>query len=169
MLKLGGNVMIFPEAVWNMSPNQLVRKLYSSVYRIAKESNASVIPISTMMYGDKIYVSRGRALHFDSLEQQETLTILRDSMASLKWNIMETYGFSTRKELLGEKTPEEYWEEHLENYIARQEVYEREEESHAHYMDKDDIKELIADGCEQDFSVSTKEQKPTVRRHINEF
>lgn len=37
-----------------------------------------------------------------------------------------------------------YWEEHLENYIARQEVYEREEESHAHYMDKNDIEQLQA-------------------------
>ena len=144
VLALGGNVMIFPEAVWNMSPNQIVRKLYSGVYRISREAKVPVIPISTMMYGNKFYVSRGQALHLDSMEQQEALTVLRDNMATLKWEIMETYGFSTREALLEGKTPEAYWEDHLENYIAKQKVYEREEESHAHFMDKADIEQIEA-------------------------
>lgn len=144
VLDLGGNVMIFPEAVWNMSPNLIVRKLFPGVYRIAKECKVPVIPISTMMYGNKFYVSRGKAIHLDSMEQREAITYLRDNMATLKWEIMEAYGSSTRKELLGEKTPEEYWEDHLESYIAKQEIYEREEENHAHYMDKDDIEQMQA-------------------------
>ena len=144
VLALGGNVMIFPEAVWNMSPNQIVRKLYSGVYRISREAKVPVIPISTMMYGNKFYVSRGQALHLHSMEQQEALTVLRDNMATLKWEIMETYGFSTREALLEGKTPEAYWEDHLENYIAKQKVYEREEESHAHFMDKADIEQIEA-------------------------
>ena len=144
VLALGGNVMIFPEAVWNMSENLIVRKLFPGVYRIAKEYNAPVIPIATMMYGRKFYVSRGQALWFNSMDQHEALTNLRDNMASMKWEIMELYGTDTRESLLGEKTPEVYWEEHLEEYIAKQEIYEREEENHAHYQDKADIEQIQA-------------------------
>ena len=139
VLELGGNVMIFPEAVWNMSENQLVRKLYPGVYRIAALSGAPVIPISTMMYGDRFYVSKGKALYLDRLNQQEALRELRDSLATLKWEIMEKYGADTRDNLLRGQAPDDYWHEHIENYIAKQKVYEREEESHAHFMDRDDI------------------------------
>lgn len=100
VLELGGNVMIFPEAVWNMSENQLVRKLYPGVYRIATMTGAPVIPISTMMYGDRFYVSRGKALYFSQLNQQDALRVLRDSLATLKWEIMEKYGADIRENLL---------------------------------------------------------------------
>lgn len=29
----GGNILIFPEGVWNMSPNLIVRKLYSGIWK----------------------------------------------------------------------------------------------------------------------------------------
>lgn len=144
VLELGGNVMIFPEGVWNMSENQLVRKLYPGVYRISAISGAPVIPISTMMYGDKFYVSRGKALYLAELDQQDALRKLRDSLAALKWEIMERYGVDTRENLLRGKTPDAYWADHIEDYIAKQKVYEREEESHAHFMDKDEIERMHA-------------------------
>ena len=143
-LALGGNVMIFPEAVWNMSENQLVRKLYPGVYRIAALSGAPVIPISTMMYGDKFYVSRGKAMYLSRLDQKDALRELRDSLATLKWEIMERYGTSTREGLLHGRVPADYWNDHIEDYIAKQKVYEREEESHAHFMDKDDVEQIQA-------------------------
>ena len=142
VLELGGNVMIFPEAVWNMSENLLVRKLFPGIYQIAIQTNAPVIPISTMMYGNMFYVNKGQALFFNDIEQQEGLKRLRDTLATLKWEIMERYGVTTREELLYGKEPADYWHEHVENYIAKQTVYEREEESHAHFMDKGDIERM---------------------------
>ena len=144
VLELGGNVMIFPEAVWNMSENLLVRKLYLGVYRIAAMTGAPVIPISTMMYGNKFYVSIGKALNLSRLDQCAALSELRDSLATMKWEIMEKYGFSTRKNLLNGQAPSDYWQDHIEEYIAKQKVYEREEESHAHFMDKNDIEQMQA-------------------------
>ena len=144
VLELGGNVMIFPEAVWNMSENQLVRKLYPGVYRIAALSGAPVIPISTMMYGDKFYVSRGKALYLSQLNQHDAIQELRDCLATLKWEIMEKYGSSTREDLLQGQEPANYWHDHIENYIAKQKVYEREEENHAHFVDRDDIEQAQA-------------------------
>ena len=136
VISLGGNVMVFPEAVWNMSPNLLVRKLFPGVYRMAAMTKVPVIPISTMLYGDKFYVSRGKPLFLYKYDQNEGLSILRDAFASLKWEIMEKYGNTSREELLRGRAPSAYWNDHLEEYIARQKIYEREEESHAHYVDK---------------------------------
>lgn len=142
LLRMGGNVMIFPEAVWNMSENQLVRKLYPGVYRIAAAANVPIIPVSTMMYDKKLYVNIGAALW--KMKQQDTLIQLRDSMASLKWEIMERWGKDTREHLLGDSSPEDYWQNHIDSYIAEQTIYEHEEESKAHYMDKDDKEQAQA-------------------------
>lgn len=144
VLNLGGNVMIFPEGVWNMSENQIVRKLYSGVYKIAALSGAPMIPISTMMYGNKFYVSRGSALYLSQCDQQAAIEELRDTLATLKWEIMEKHGQSTREDLLNGQSPADYWHEHIEDYIAKQTVYEREEESHAHFMDKADVEQAQA-------------------------
>ena len=144
VINFGGNVMIFPEAVWNMSPNLLVRKLFPGVYKIAAMTKAPVVPISTMMYEDSFYVSRGTPLHLDGFNQDDGLALLRDTLATLKWEIMEKYGASTREELLHGQEPDVFWNDHIENYIAKQKIYEREEESHAHYMDKADIEQLQA-------------------------
>jgi hypothetical protein len=107
-------------------------------------TGAPVVPISTMMYGNRFYVSRGKALNLSLLNQSVALSELRDSLATLKWEIMEKYGFSTREELLNGRSPAAYWNDHIEGYIAKQKVYEREEESHAHFMDKYDIEQLQA-------------------------
>lgn len=139
VLELGGNIMIFPEGVWNMSPNLLVRKLFSGVYRIARLTGVPVIPIGTMVYDDICYVSRGAALHLNHFEQQEALCLLRDTLATLKWEIMEKYGHTTREAILCGQFPNQYWDEHLKNYIAKQTIYENEEEAHAHFVDKADM------------------------------
>ena len=139
VIEFGGNVMIFPEATWNQSPNLLVQKLYPGVYRIAKQTRVPIIPISTMVYDDICYVSRGEPIYVDDYDQQEGLSIIRDSLATLKWEIMEEYGKTTRKELLNGMLPDEYWNDHLEDYIAKQTIYEREEENHARFIDASDI------------------------------
>lgn len=64
---------------------------------------------------------------------------MRNTLATLKWDIMETYGSTTRETLLCGQAPDEYWYKHIEVYIAKQTVYEREEEDHAHFIDRADI------------------------------
>lgn len=121
-----------------MDPVALVRKLFPGVYRIACQTGAPVIPISTMVYDNICYVSRGAALHLERFEQQEGLNLLRDTLATLKWYIMENYGPTTRETLLCGKTPNKYWEGHINDYIAKQTIYEGEEEAHAHFVDEAD-------------------------------
>lgn len=137
-LKMGANVMIFPEGVWNMSENQIVRGLFPGVYKLAHTSQVPVIPMATMIYNGICYVSRGEPLRLDQHEKSAGITLLRDTMATMKWELMERYGVSTRNELLDGKTPEDYWHDHVENYIATQGIYEREAEATAHYQSPQD-------------------------------
>ena len=83
-------------------------------------------------------------MYLSRLDQKDALRELRDSLATLKWEIMERYGTSTREGLLHGRVPADYWNDHIEDYIAKQKVYEREEESHAHFMDKDDVEQIQA-------------------------
>ena len=147
VIDLGGNVMIFPEAVWNMSENLLVRKLYPGIFRIATLAKVPVIPISTMMYGNRFYISRGCPLFLHQMVEQEALEKLRNTLATLKWEIMEKYGVDTRGNILQGQKPEDYWINHIENYISKQKVYEREEESHAHFMDEKDVEQAQIIEC----------------------
>lgn len=136
---LGGNVMIFPEGTWNMSPNQVVRKMWPGVYRMARESKVPVVPMGTMMYDGKFYLIRGKALQLGEMEQTEALTLLRDTLATMKWDLMEKYGQTTREELLGGLDAQTYWHNDIEAYIAKQTIYDREDEEHAHFVDESDI------------------------------
>ena len=63
VLDYGGNIMIFPEGVWNMSENLLVRKLYHGVYQIALSNNIPIVPIATMIYGKTLYAIRRNYLY----------------------------------------------------------------------------------------------------------
>lgn len=41
----GGSLGIFPESVWNKSPNALLIDLWLGIYRIACETGAKVVPV----------------------------------------------------------------------------------------------------------------------------
>ena len=86
---------------------------------------------------------------------------------------MEKYGADTRENLLQGKSPTDYWHEHVENYIAWQKVYEREEESHAHFMDRDDMEQLQAfehlsflKPCHNNAFLYRKELYPSIHHKI---
>ena len=55
VIEYGSNILIFPEATWNLSPNKLMYNLHWGFYEIAKENNALVVPIITYKVGNKCY------------------------------------------------------------------------------------------------------------------
>lgn len=142
VLGYGGNIMIFPEGVWNMSENLLVRKLYQGIYLIAVSMKVPIVPIATMVYGKKLYAIRGEAFYINEHDKESGLVLLRDSLASMKWELMEQYGKTTREELLKGQSPEEYWNDFIQEYISTQKLYVHEQEKKDHYLDSDD-KEFI--------------------------
>lgn len=99
LLKKGGNLLIFPEGVWNVSPNLLVLPLFDGVLKMADLTGADIIPIAVEQYANRFYVSIGENIPYDPIlsgnipNRKEEL---RDAMATLKWDIWSKVTNMTR-------------------------------------------------------------------------
>lgn len=101
LLKKGGNLLIFPEGGWNITPNLPVMKIFTGTVRMAQEANCEIIPIALQQYNDTFYFNIGENY---SIPQNTNKTAdilnaeLRDKMATLAWEIIESSGtLNTRK------------------------------------------------------------------------
>lgn len=55
IIEYGNNILIFPEATWNLSENMLMLPLYWGFYDVAKKNNALIVPIVTYKVGKTCY------------------------------------------------------------------------------------------------------------------
>lgn len=93
VLKNKGNVLIFPEAAWNITDNEIVMKLFTGVIEAAIRGKAEIIPVAI----DKdeqnhYYVKIGKNITTSSMtleNKRKEADQLRDVLASLKWNLWE--------------------------------------------------------------------------------
>lgn len=115
ILKNGGNIMWFPEGIWNLSPNQPVLPLPFGIIEVATKADATIVPVAIEQYGKEFYVNIGDAfelekyitLYADDLKLKlAAITDLRDAMARLKWQIWENQTPWIRQNL-----PNDYFEE----------------------------------------------------------
>ena len=92
LLNKGGNLLIYPEGAWNVTPNLVVMKIFNGTVRIAKETGAEIIPIGVEHYDNYFYFNIGENY---IIPQNTTKSVaelrdeLRDKLATLKWDIME--------------------------------------------------------------------------------
>lgn len=102
LLKNGGNLLIYPEGAWNVSPNLVVMKTFTGTVRMAQETGAEIIPVAMEQYGDTFYFNVGEnyIIPQDSpLSSAELNAELRDKLATLKWEILENQTPMQRKEI----------------------------------------------------------------------
>ena len=50
LLKSGKNLLIYPEGVWNITPNLLMLPIFPGIIRMAKETGAEIIPCAIEQY-----------------------------------------------------------------------------------------------------------------------
>ena len=114
-LKNGGNIMWFPEGIWNLSPNQSVLPLPFGIIEVAVKSDAAIVPVAIEQYEKEFYVNIGDVFDLEQYIKTYTddlqlklaaIADLRDAMASLKWQIWEYLNPWNRKEL-----PNDYFDE----------------------------------------------------------
>ncbi|MDD3340044.1 MAG: 1-acyl-sn-glycerol-3-phosphate acyltransferase [Lachnospiraceae bacterium] len=117
LLRKGGNLLIFPEGAWSISPNLLLMKIFTGTVRMAKETGAEIIPIAVEQYEKDFYFNIGQnyKISKNSLKSAEELTDeLREKMATLKWEILENQKISSRKNI-----PEGYLQEFEDEILGR--------------------------------------------------
>ena len=93
-LQNGGNIMMYPEGTWNLSPNLPMLPLFRGIADIAKETNATIIPFAQEI-DDKnktYYVKIGEPI-YPTEEPLSMLEDLRSQMAEMKWSLIEELPF----------------------------------------------------------------------------
>lgn len=141
-LEIGVNLLVFPEGVWNKTPNKCVQKLFPGIYDIAMESGALVVPIGSIQQGKDAYAAVGEAFDITKFERLEGIRELRDRMASLKYDLMAEYCVGARDDFGHGDETAAYWDGELNKLIASAGgYYDHEYESVAHFRDKGEADE----------------------------
>lgn len=102
LLRKGGNLLIYPEGAWNVTPNSVVMKIFTGTVRLAKETGAEIVPIGVEQYGNDFYFNIGEnySIPYNS---DKSITYyndeLREKLATLKWEIMELQPILERKSI----------------------------------------------------------------------
>lgn len=142
VMNFGADLLMYPEGVWNMSPNSLILDLWPGVYRLACETGAKVVPIVHYLRDNEI--SKSNLIHtviddpirIDDLTEQQALSYIRDVLATWYYLMMEIYGKSTRDEILKGATFDEAWKKQLEERVSIVDRYDYEIELRADYRPK---------------------------------
>ena len=140
LLRLGTDVVVFPEGTWNKSPNLLVLDLWPGVYRMAVESKAMIVPIVHYI-DDATSRNRSTVIHtvldepfrIDHLSEKEALMLIRDKLASWQYLMMQKYGYAKREEILWDNNTDEVWSKHLTDLIGTNDRYDKDLETSADY------------------------------------
>lgn len=121
------NIMIFPEGTWNISENEIIMDTHLGTVSAALSTNSIIVPIAIEQYDKKFKINIGE--NFDPLEYSlknfkidysnlnedidsdlikkikiEINKVLRDKMATLKFEIWNTEKIVDRKSI-----PDNYW------------------------------------------------------------
>lgn len=100
LLKAGGSLMIYPEGARNGTENLPVMGLFQGTARMAMATGTKIVPVGIEQYGDRFVVNFGNALLPSDFQTPAELTQkLRDTMATLKWEIWEREGLCARADL----------------------------------------------------------------------
>lgn len=139
VIDLGTNLIIYPEGVWNKTPNLIVQKLYPGIYDIAKSKNALVMPVATILEDGVCHAILDEAFDITEYDREEGLKVLRDKMATAKFELMEKYAKADRKDL---QPVDQYWDKFLDELVATANgLYDYEIENTAQYKDKNEVSE----------------------------
>lgn len=135
-IQLDTSVLIYPEGTWNKSPNDLMNKLFPGVYDVAEKTGALVVPIASVIVEKDIYTVRGEAFDITQYDRVNGMINLRDRMATLRYELIESYAKEKRENLPFGQEATDYWKKYIDDLMAEVEFYDYEEELHTKFVDK---------------------------------
>lgn len=148
LLNMGMDMLIFPEGVWNKTPDKLILELWGGACRLAKETGCSIVPVIHYLAephkkdkANVIHTVVADPISMEGLDEQEGVALLRDTMATWYFLLMEKYGQTTREELLnGFENADEAWESYIAMHTGKIKYYDREIELCADYRSKKNVR-----------------------------
>lgn len=100
LLNAGGSLMIFPEGAWNIYESLPVMPLFWGTAGMAIEADVDIVPVAIERYDDEYCVNIGGNIDVKGADKSELTDLLRDKLASLKWEIWESKGINKREGLI---------------------------------------------------------------------
>lgn len=119
VLENRSSVVLFPEGSWNNTENLLVQPLFAGPWLLAQRTKCKVVPIA-MFHEFKsrdIYVKVGEPLELAELEKREALDMLRDSMATMFYDLMCAHSTKLKREDLGSDPRLDFMEKRKNEYL----------------------------------------------------
>lgn len=160
VIENGCSIIIFPEGVWNKSPNQLTLPLWRGAYEIAKQTGAKIVPIvhyikdptlTTPKEDNPFHTVVDNPIDVSEMSEKEALEAISEKFSTWHFLMMEKYGQTTREEALaGYESSQEAWDEQLRLRSKTADKYDFEMETKADYRPKEivlpeDVFSSIAD------------------------
>lgn len=136
LLQSGRNIMIFPEGNWNLSENEIIRDIKYGAAEAAISSEAIILPVALEQYGKHFVICKGDVIDPAEFNADKSIltTILRDTLATLKWEIWENRGVYKRKDI-----PLNYWADFIRLRRSEWKGYLMEEQVINCYIPKDKL------------------------------
>ena len=120
VLAAGNSVVLFPEGGYNNTENQLIMPLFSSPYLLSKEVGVEVEVVPIISFNpsgsDKIYMRAGNPINLAQYDKHEAMTVLRDEMGTIVYQIMEEHTVSVKRRELGADPRTAFMEERKNVY-----------------------------------------------------
>ena len=129
VLEQGGNILMYPEGIWNLDPCRPILPLYPGIIEMAYRTNATIIPIGMEQYGDEFIVNIGKNFEvsdyipegdYTKENESKAKDALRDEMATLKYEVWESTGKGDRRDF-----DSDYYERFVDQKLSEWPVYNR--------------------------------------------
>lgn len=137
-LKQGIPMLIYPEAIWNLTENLPMMKIFPGAVQAAKECNVSIVPIAIEQRGKHFLINVGDEMDFADTEEGLAVQMLRDTLATLKWEIWEYLPKEKRSDI-----PIDYHEKFVEERLTECAGFTKELVEGRMFRDKTD-REILA-------------------------
>lgn len=111
-LRKGQSVLWFPEGTWNLTANQLMMPMKWGIIEVARSAGAQIIP-AALDYDREANTCRikfGAPMAGDALENKAVaIRDLRDTMATLRWDLMGSQPVLHRADITPEQLQKEMY------------------------------------------------------------
>lgn len=120
LLKKCGSLMIYPEGARNCIENLPVMGLFHGTAKMAMETGVKIVPVGIEQFGRRFVIHFGETLYPQEFCSANELTdVLRDALATLKYEIWEAEGLQSRSDI-----PKDYSKRFAEEQEKRMYPYD---------------------------------------------
>lgn len=107
ILHAGGNLLMYPEGTWNLTPSKLMLPMNWGVIELAKRTGVPIVPLVAEYHPGCCYVKFGEAIYInEEMDKKTGIEQLEDTMATLRWDIWEQFGVEKRTDRMKEEFEE---------------------------------------------------------------